>query len=156
MRQAMYLLFAVLMLCVVLFAVLMLCVACSSDSSASAQLSPDFLPSGSATAEPSQSPTACTDANAVDLTGDDPFQFSVHNFAFTPDCFIARLSASVAIDNKDDTKHTWTIDGSAIDAPLNAHKTYHHGPATGLLEPGVYEFHCSIHPEMTGTVIFER
>jgi plastocyanin len=134
----------------------MACVACSSATSTGAQLGPTSSTSGSATQEPSGSQAACSTTDAVDLSGDDPFRFSVQSFTFTPDCFIARLSASVAIENKDGTKHTWTIDGSAIDAPLIADKTYHHGPATGLLEPGVYEFHCSIHPDMTGTVIFVR
>lgn len=96
----------------------------------------------------------CPKTKAVDLTGDDPFKLVIHNFRFTPNCFIVRASASLAIENMDDVGHTFKIDGTLVNAPLVPHQTYTHGPSTGFLEPGVaYPFHCSIHPQITGTMI---
>ena len=96
----------------------------------------------------------CTESEAVDLTGDDPFRLVIKDFKFTPDCFIVSVTASVAITNKDDVAHTFSIDGTLVQAPLKPGRTYRHGPSTGFLEPGVaYPFHCSIHPQITGTMI---
>jgi plastocyanin len=97
----------------------------------------------------------CTESNATDLTGDDPYTLTVKNFQFKPDCFMADFAAaSIAIENKDDVAHTFTIDGTLVNAPLSPHSTYRHGPGGGdFLDPGPHPFHCSIHPEMTGTMI---
>lgn len=62
-------------------------------------------------------------------------------------------AASIAIENKDNVAHTFSIDGTLVQAPLRPHKTYKHGPGAGFLDPGTYPFHCSIHPEITGTMI---
>jgi plastocyanin len=150
MRRAMY---AILALLIVGGA------ACGADETTAPEASssnetPVATPSPSSpSATPPEFTTTCIEAKAVDLTGDDPFTFTVHHFKFAPDCFIAKLSASVAIENKDDVGHTWTIDGTLVQAPLPPHQTYTHGPSTGFLEPGAYPFHCSIHPKMTGTMI---
>lgn len=106
----------------------------------------------SPSATPSAAVSTCTEAKAADLTADDPFTLVVRNFKFTPDCFIARLSASVVIENKEDVPHTFSIQDTLY-APLPPNKKYKHGPRAGLLDPGTYPFYCSIHPEMTGTMI---
>lgn len=93
----------------------------------------------------------CTDANAVDLTADNPFTITVKDFAFSPDCFKAASTSSITIVNNDSVDHTFTIDGTQVDAPLPAEQTFN-GESAGLA-PGTYEFRCTIHPQMTGTVI---
>ena len=96
----------------------------------------------------------CPESEADDLTTDDPFMLVIQDFKFTPNCFIVRVSASIAIENRDDVEHTFTIKGTVVDAPLAPHQTYSHGPSTGFLEPGTaYRFHCSIHPQIRGTMI---
>jgi hypothetical protein len=95
----------------------------------------------------------CTEAKAVDLTGDDPSTVVVHNFKFTPNCYIVSLAASSIVENRGDVRHTFSIDGTLVNAPLAPHHTYTHGPSTGFLEPGAYPCYCSIHPRMTGTTI---
>jgi plastocyanin len=97
----------------------------------------------------------CSESNATDLTGDDPYTITVKNFQFRPGCFMADFAAaSIAIENKDDVAHTFTIDGTLVNAPLSPQATYEHGPGGGgFLDPGPHPFHCSIHPEMTGTMI---
>jgi plastocyanin len=96
----------------------------------------------------------CTKSEAVDLTGEDPFTFVIQDFRFKPRCFIAKLSASVEIKNEDSVSHTWAIDDTVVNAPLIPHQTYTHGPSTGFLKAKAYVFHCSIHPQITGKVVF--
>lgn len=95
----------------------------------------------------------CTETEAVDLTADDPFELVIEDFTFAPNCFIAALSSSLAIENRDDVGHTFSINGTLVNAPLVPHQTYRHGPSTGFLEPGAYAFHCSVHPQIKGTMI---
>jgi plastocyanin len=97
------------------------------------------------------SASGCTEANAVDLTADNPFTITVKNLAFSPDCFKAASASSITIVNNDGVDHTFTIDGTQVDAPLPAGQTFN-GESPGLA-PGTYAFHCKIHPAMTGTVI---
>lgn len=94
---------------------------------------------------------ACTSANATDLSGDDPFTVTIQNLAFQPNCFTAKSSASITIENKDAVTHTFTIDGTSVNATINANSTFN-GESAGLA-PGTYPFHCTIHTQMTGTVI---
>ena len=95
--------------------------------------SPVVLPSASS---PSVSPSAvvssCTEANATDLTADDPYTIVIQDFRFKPKCFMADFAAaSIAIENKDDVAHTFTIDGTLVNAPLRPTRR----TSTGL-EPG--------------------
>jgi len=96
----------------------------------------------------------CGSDDAVDLTSEDPFRITVDHKTFQPRCFIVSVDASVQIENEDAVRHTWTIDGTLVDAPLAPGKTYKHGPSTAFLLAGTaYPFHCTIHPHMTGTMI---
>ena len=127
----------------------------SPPAAASTPVSPVVSPSASS---PSVSPPAdissCTTANATDLTADDPYVIVIRDFRFKPDCFMADFAAaSIAIENRDDVAHTFSIDGTLVNAPLRPHKTYKHGPGAGFLDPGTYPFHCSIHPQITGVMI---
>ncbi len=115
--------------------------ACSKSNTGGASGSPTGAGSGS----------GCTEANAVDLTADNPFTITVKDFAFTPDCFKAASASSITIVNNDSVDHTFTIDGTQVDAPLPAGQTFN-GESAGLA-PGTYAFHCKIHTQMTGTII---
>lgn len=96
-------------------------------------------------------PAGCTADNAVDLTGDDPFTVTIQDLAFTPDCFSANSASSITVENKDDATHTFTIDGTPVDVPIDGGQTFN-GESAGLA-PGTYPFRCTIHSTMTGTVI---
>ena len=93
----------------------------------------------------------CTAANAVDLTGNDPFTVTIQGLAFHPDCFAAKSASSITIQNKDSVTHTFTIDGTQVDVTIEGGTTFN-GESAGLA-PGTYPFHCKIHSTMTGTVI---
>ena len=94
---------------------------------------------------------ACTEANAVDLSADNPFTVTMEGLVFKPDCFKAASASSIPIQNKDGRAHTFTIDGTQVDVTSTAGQTFN-GESAGLAA-GMYPFHCTFHPQMTGTVI---
>lgn len=77
---------------------------------------------------------------------------AIQNFAFSPAMITVKKGTTVTWTNKDSTTHTVTeSDGQS-------------GPASGDVTPGstysytfntagTYQYHCSIHPEMIGTVV---
>jgi plastocyanin len=97
------------------------------------------------------SESGCTAANAVDLSADDPFTVTIKDFAYDPPCFVAASTSTITIKNKDGTTHTFSIDGTQVDATIDGLTTFN-GESPGLA-PGSYDFYCKIHPTMTGTVI---
>ena len=60
--------------------------------------------------------------------------------------------ADFTVANGDDTEHTFTADDGAFDTDLGGgeEKT-----VTAPDEAGDYAFHCTIHPNMTGTLTVE-
>jgi plastocyanin len=95
--------------------------------------------------------SGCTEANAVDLSGDEPFTVTIENLAYDPSCFKASAASTITIENKDSVTHTFSIDGTQVDATINGLETFN-GESPGLA-PGSYDFYCKLHPTMTGTVI---
>jgi plastocyanin len=91
------------------------------------------------------------EANAVDLSGDEPFTVTIENFAYDPSCFKASAASTITIENKDSVTHTFSIDGTQVDATINGLETFN-GESPGLA-PGSYDFYCKLHPTMTGTLI---
>ena len=101
----------------------------------------------------SSSPSAggCTAATATDLTGDDPFTITIQNYTYHPSCFMAKNNSTIVITNKDGVTHTFTVIGTGVDVAIDAGKTVTKPGAN--LAPATYDFHCTIHPQITGTVI---
>jgi|GEM_PF-3136105 len=118
-------------------------VASAGDTNMSA--TPNAYPSNSMMS-PSQNGTVATSsaqqtANTV----------TIQNFAFMPDNVTVPMGTTVTWTNSDTTAHTVTGDTTG-------------GPQSGSLQPGatysftfnqngVYPYHCSIHPMMTGAVV---
>jgi plastocyanin len=103
------------------------------------------------TPSPQDASAGCTPETATDLSGDDPFSITAQGFRWAPDCVRASGAASITVVNEDAVDHTFTIPGTQVDAPLPGNETFN-GESAGL-EPGTYEFLCTIHPTMTGTII---
>jgi plastocyanin len=96
-------------------------------------------------------PTA--DGDCVDLTGEgDVFTITISNFAFVPDCFTASASQGITVVNEDAAPHTFTMVGTDVNIPVAAGATFSGEPVAGIVEPGTYDFMCTIHPAMTGEV----
>jgi plastocyanin len=93
----------------------------------------------------------CSKANATDLTGDNPFTITMSGFNYQPSCFEAKSTSTIRFVNKDPRGHTFTISDTPVDVLIEAGKTVKQ-PGVNV-PPGAYEFHCTIHPGMKGTVI---
>ncbi|HEY2887534.1 MAG TPA: cupredoxin domain-containing protein [Candidatus Limnocylindrales bacterium] len=111
--------------------------ACSSSSSPAAS----SAASGAATSATS----VCSEsANAGDVA------VSVVDFNFQPADITAKTGQVITFTNTGSSPHTATLDGGQCTTP-----TIQPGKADGLsfTVAGTYTFHCSIHSQMTGTIV---
>ena len=92
-------------------------------------------------------------SDCADLTGEGAtFTITIADFAFDPNCFTASASQGITIVNQDDADHTFTIPDTQVDVPIAAGETFNGEPLPERVEPGTYDFLCTIHPTMTGQV----
>lgn len=95
--------------------------------------------------------TGDASGDCVDLTGEgDVFTVTIADFTFDPACFTASASQGITVVNEDDVGHTFTMVGTDINVPIAGGETFNGEPIAGVVEPGTYEFVCTIHPQMTG------
>jgi plastocyanin len=131
-------------------AVLIAAAACSSSSATNAPASQ--APAASTAASPAAgspaagSPAAgaaCAPADAS-ATG-TPAQ--IKDFSF-PTGLSVTAGQAIAWTNGDSANHTVTFDDGSCNTPVNAGSTV----VVTYTVPGTHAFHCSIHPNMTGTI----
>jgi plastocyanin len=78
---------------------------------------------------------------------------SISNFAFVPATLTVPVGTTVTWTNQDQEPHTIAAkDGSFHSAGLDTHGTYSYTFHTA----GGYDYICSIHPFMTGTVVVTK
>ncbi|TMK37513.1 MAG: hypothetical protein E6G58_01735 [Actinobacteria bacterium] len=87
----------------------------------------------------------CTSGNAIKFTG----TLTVKNFAFSPSCFSVASGATISVANSDPRSHNFTVKGTDVAVVVLPGET---GKATAP-GPGTYDFVCTIHPGMKGTMI---
>jgi plastocyanin len=87
----------------------------------------------------------CTSENATKLTG----TLTVKDFAFSPNCFSVASRSTISVANGDAKAHNFTVRGTDVAVLLLGGET---GEATAPA-PGMYDFVCTIHLGMTGTII---
>ena len=81
------------------------------------------------------------------VTGD---QVTIDNFAFAPATLTVKVGSTVTWTNKDEEPHTVAAsDGSFHSPGLGTGATFSHAFST----PGKFDYVCSIHPSMHGTVV---
>ena len=92
------------------------------------------------------------DACAASSDSDFGPQFVIAELAFNPDTVTVASGDVFSVSNEDGTTHTVTSDEGGFDCELPGGES-----ATILVDaaPGEYEFHCEIHPSMTGTMTVE-
>jgi plastocyanin len=77
-------------------------------------------------------------------------QVIIDNFAFSPATLTVKAGSTVRWTNKDEEPHTVAAtDGSFHSPGMGTGATYSHSFPT----PGNFEYVCSIHPSMHGTVV---
>jgi plastocyanin len=103
-------------------------------------------PPPAASPQPSSSQTN-TNKNQTAKAG----EIQIEDMAFDPASVTVKKGATVKWTDKDGITHTVTSDtGSELQSPeLGKGQSYSHTFTTA----GTYKYHCSIHPNMTGTVI---
>ncbi|MCV7078772.1 cupredoxin domain-containing protein [Mycobacterium szulgai] len=117
-------------------AVVVLLAGCSSSRPASQPSATLGMPMGTA------SPTGTTP-----VAGD---QVSIENFAFAPAAVTVRAGSTVTWTNRDEEPHTVAANDGSFHSP---------GMGTGasfsqtFATPGTFDYVCSIHPSMHGTVV---
>ena len=77
---------------------------------------------------------------------------SIDNFTFTPQALTVKAGTTVTWTNKDDIPHTI----AAVSKQFKS-KALDTGDAYSFTftTPGAYEYFCSLHPHMTGTIVVE-
>ena len=77
----------------------------------------------------------------------------ISDFKFNPATLTVPVGTTVVWTNNDEEPHTIAAkDGSFRSPGMDTHGTYTYTFAT----PGSFEYICSIHPFMTGTVVVTR
>ena len=87
-----------------------------------------------------------TAAQAADAT------VRIENFTFAPQNLAVKIGTTVIWDNEDDIPHT--VASSTKLFRSNALDTGDKFPFT-FTTPGVYQYFCSLHPHMIGTIVVE-
>lgn len=81
-----------------------------------------------------------------------PVAVSIADFEFTPSNLTIAKGVKVTWTNNDSAPHTVTADDNSFTSPtLNKGDTYSHTFANS----GTVDYHCAIHPMMTGSVIVQ-
>lgn len=75
----------------------------------------------------------------------------IADFAFDPNCIeLPAGTDTLAIENTDDTDHTFTIAEANLNAEIGPGENV--GVDVAAINDGVWAFRCSIHPQMTGVL----
>jgi amicyanin len=98
---------------------------------------------------------AVATATAVVLPGwadDAPRAVTIDNFTFNPQRLTIKTGSTVTWTNKDDIPHAIAsvsalFRSKALDTDDNYSFTF--------TTPGTYQYFCSLHPHMTGTIVVE-
>ncbi len=81
-----------------------------------------------------------------------PSAVAIDNFTFNPQRLTIKAGTTVTWTNKDDIPHAIaTVNKQFKSKTLDTDDAYSFTFAT----PGTYEYFCSLHPHMTGTVVVE-
>ena len=76
----------------------------------------------------------------------------IDNFTFAPERLTLRVGTTVAWRNKDDIPQYRHLSHPIIKSiALDTNDSY----SFTFTEPGTYEYFCSLHPRMTGTIVVE-
>lgn len=78
---------------------------------------------------------------------------AIQNFAFTPSTLVVAKGTKVTWKNNDAAPHTVTSDSGNVlhSQTLSTGQTF----SFTFTEAGTYNYHCSVHPGMTGKVVVE-
>ena len=109
---------------------------------------PGMVPMGGGMPAMSAPMPASAPAPAAPPVGPDAVL--IQNFAFVPAALTVKVGATVTWTNQDGDPHTVVADGGQFQSPgMDSNATYSYTFATA----GTYDYVCSIHPFMRGSVV---
>ncbi|MDB4978100.1 MAG: plastocyanin [Candidatus Peribacteria bacterium] len=76
---------------------------------------------------------------------------SIQNFSFQPQTITVRRGSTLTWTNQDSASHTVTRDAS--DGPMSPTLSSGQSYSYTFNSTGTFTYHCSIHPDMHGTVV---
>lgn len=91
-------------------------------------------------------------ATPVEATPTAPNAININNFAFAPKVLTVAVGTTVTWSNKDEEPHT-VVNAASPPAFKSAALDGGDSYSFTFTRPGTYQFFCSIHPFMTGTVV---
>src|SRR5271166_3617997 len=107
---------------------------------------------GHAAAAPAAT-SAATSSTAAPDAPQGPNAVSINNFKFDPATLTVPVGTTVTWTNLDEEPHTVAAkDGSFHSPGLDTHGSY----SFTFTAPGTFDYICSIHPFMTGTVVVTK
>lgn len=89
-------------------------------------------------------------SSGIEMPATQTMQITIKNFAFNPNSITIKSGTTVVWTNKDSTAHTVTGD-SFSSGQIQPGESFQFAFST----PGTYNYHCSIHPSMTGKIIVQ-
>jgi plastocyanin len=106
--------------------------------------------------------TACSDddtddggassSESSDDAADAAATVTIENQAFSPDSLTVASGDTIEVNNEDGVRHTFTSDDAGFDTEVPGGDS---DTAVVDAEPGTYEFRCTIHSTMKGTITVE-
>lgn len=86
----------------------------------------------------------------VSATAQTANQIAIKNFSFSPMTLTVSPGATVTWKNLDDEPHlVVSLDGKFRSQALDQNESF----SSKFDTPGTYKYICSIHPQMTGTIV---
>ena len=131
-------------LAIAVLAVLALASCGSSSSSTETESEP------TATTEPAEAPASNEPApNTTGEPAERSVKVDISNYAYDPDPVRVQAGGKVIWLNEDSVAHTATADDGTFDTgEIDEGKL----KSETFKQPGVYTYHCEIHPQMHGTI----
>ena len=120
------------------------CASSTGGTAPAAATAPTAEPAGSAPAAGGGGCSASSDAGAASV--------AIENFAFNPADVSAAVGETITWTNSDSAGHTATLDDGSCDTGTIAPDA-----SGGLVfdAAGTYTYHCTIHPNMTGSITIQ-
>ncbi len=106
------------------------------------------LPTSIPTPTPIQVPTQMPKPTTSNNTNK---KIDIKNLKFTPNNITITAGTKVTWTNQDDVTHTITSDDGVFNQRINANET----SSYTFTKAGTYNYHCTPHPSMVGTIIVQ-
>ncbi len=143
---------------VVAFALLVICIAVAGCSGTTKP--PVTTPDQTTVTTPQQTTITTPQQTTVATTQPTPaagnVTVAIKNFAFAPQTVTVAKGSTVTWVNEDAFEHTVVSDASGANAAGSVFKSNSLGKGDRysftFTTPGVYPYHCGIHPSMKGTI----